>query len=243
MELKPFIELMRRASKSKYTSVLMHNHMLLQCYSIDQDSDIGLHYILHIPDIAPYDDEFYDETLILNPTEILDLYKKGHTVLAEKKSEVKAKPKDVREELNFVVKPHYAQVKMQFIVQDELIDTQTYKVSYPVNQHDKVIENILHNYTMMLKRIKVGGYGVTFDGIRHGILDRAIESPRLVFFRLVIDGKVIRVPFYKSMFSGNNYDEFFVSVQETEVPMVFLFTIHLERKGIIEQFMGYLMNY
>ena len=227
MELKPFIELMRRAAKSKYNSVLMHGHMLLQCYSIDEDSDVGLHYILHIPDIAPYNDEFYDATILLKPNEILNLYKTGHDALREKKEEVNAKAKEVREELNFIVKSHNAQIKMQFIVQDELIDTQTYTVSYPVNPHDKEIENILYNYSMILQRIKVGGYGVTFDGIRHGIFDRAMESPRLVFFRLMIGDNVIQVPFYKSMFSGNSYDEFFVSVQETELPMVYLYTIHL----------------
>ena len=48
MKLKPFIELLRRATKSKYTKFLMRDRMIMGCYSVDDDSDIGLHYILYM---------------------------------------------------------------------------------------------------------------------------------------------------------------------------------------------------
>ena len=69
------------------------------CYSIDDDSDIGLHYILYIPEAEAYNDPFYDMTAILDVKEILTLYARGHTGLVEAKKKVKAKPKDVSETL------------------------------------------------------------------------------------------------------------------------------------------------
>ncbi|MDE5610817.1 MAG: hypothetical protein K2I90_02220, partial [Odoribacter sp.] len=61
--------------------VLMKNHLLLQCYNLDIDSDDGLHYVLHIPETEEYDSSFYDEVIMLNPNEILSAYNEGHKIL------------------------------------------------------------------------------------------------------------------------------------------------------------------
>ena len=71
MKLKPFIELLQRTTKSHYTKLLMKDRMLMGCYSIDDDSDIGLHYILYIPEAEAYNDPFYDMTAILDVKEIV----------------------------------------------------------------------------------------------------------------------------------------------------------------------------
>ena len=47
MQIKPFLDLMKRAQKSKYINFVMHSRMIMQCYDVSQDSDIGTHYILH----------------------------------------------------------------------------------------------------------------------------------------------------------------------------------------------------
>ena len=74
LKLKPFIELLQRTTKSHYTKLLMKDRMLMGCYSIDDDSDIGLHYILYIPEAEAYNDPFYDMTAILDVKEILSLH-------------------------------------------------------------------------------------------------------------------------------------------------------------------------
>lgn len=244
MEPKPFIELLRRTQKSKFKSVLMHNRMMMQCYSVDIDSDIGLHYILHIPNNELYADPFYDETLLLVPADILEVYNNGHAVLLEKKKEVSAKPKEVREEMTFSISKNVAKIKFHFIVRDELLTTTTYTTPYPVNPNDNEVETIVDCYQQMLNRIKIGGCAIALDAVREGIFHLANESVQIVYYKVKLGGVTVRVPLYKTMLLGAKaVDEFFISVQETSISSIYLYTIQMARKGLVEQFIGYILNF
>lgn len=244
MDTKPFIELLRRVVKSRYKDFLMTGRMIMQCYTIDEDSDVGLHYILHIPNDDPYNDSFYNETLVLQPDVIMDAYKNGHDKLTEKKKKTNAKPKEIQEKMDFVITDKGAKLKMQFIVQDELIDTQTVHLLYPVKDGNAIASNVTNAYTGILDKLKVGGAALSFDGYRLGLYDMAMNSAQIVFYTVKIKGIKVKIPLYRSMFLGQkSFDEFFISVQETTIDMVYLYTIQFARKGIIEQFIGYIQTF
>ena len=244
MNPKPLITILRRSLKSQYKTFLLNNRMLMQCYTIDEDDDIGFHYILHIPDTEEYTDPFYDETLILEPKEILARYTVGHRALLEKKREVKAKPKEVKEELHFKISGHTARLKFLFYVQDELVDTQLYETPYPVSPIDPTVETIGKTYYDMISRIKAGGIGVAFDGSKYNLYEQAMKYPEIYFFKVKLRDTKIRIPIYKSMFVGlKDWTEFFISIQETELPGIYVYAVHFTAKGITEQFIGYIQNF
>lgn len=241
--VKPFIELMRRASKCRFSSVLLNNRMLMQCYDIDIDSDVGMHYILHIPDDEKYSDPLYDETLVLYPKQILDAYNTGHAILTEEKKKEKAKPKEVNEELYFRVEKKHATFKFVYYVKDKVVTTTTCRVPYPVDQNGPAIMNIVSTYENILLRLKVGGRCVILNGIRQGILRTALTTNTIVYYIVKLNGVKVRVPLYKSMFLNSTYDQVFISLQETELDMIYLLTIQTERGGIIEQLISYVQNF
>jgi len=243
MTLVPFINLVKRAARSKYPVLLMHNRMITQCYTVEEDSDFGMHYVLHIPDTEDYCGEIYDSTLLIEPAEIIALYKEGHELLLKEKKKRSAKVKEVREEFDFVVKDDSAAIKMHFIVQDELLHTATLNLRYPVNPAWAEVERVVNSYDKLLNYIKVGGYGVAFDGIRYGLYDRAKQSSRIVYYPILLGGKKIQIPICKSMLGIGACDEFFVSVQETNLPSIYIYTVQLEKKMLIEQWIGYIIAF
>lgn len=245
IELKPFLELMRRASKCKYKTVFMVNHLLMQCYSVDIDSDIGFHYVLPIPTDNPaYQYSFYDALLELAPSDILKTYTEGHKTLQEYKKENNIKPKELQEDLFVQFKESGCELKFVFYASDKLIDTQIYTTEYPIDQTRPEVENCLKTLEALIDRIKPGGACVLLDGLRLGIFDRALQSADVYFHIIKINGVKIRVPFIKSMFLGSkSFDQFIVSVQETKINNIYLYCISLTRKGLTDLFYGYLQNY
>lgn len=243
-ELKPFINLLRRAAKSRYDTVLMNNRMLMQCYTIDRDEDVGLHYILHIPDIDEYASAFYDETLILNIKMLLTMYGEGHKALLDKKKKVSCKAKDVKEELYLITEKRHTRLKFVFTILDEIVDTKEVQIQYPVVDSDPAVENIMSAYWNMMLRIKDNGVGLAIDCNRYNLYNIAVNSPVIYFWKLKIRGVKLKVPFYKSMFGGKkSFDEFFISIQETTIPSIYVYTIQLTVKGLTEQYVGYLQNF
>lgn len=246
MKLKPFIDLLRRTTKSQYKTMLMHERMLMQCYTVDEDEDMGFHYILHIPDTEEYVDDFYDKTLILNVKELLAAYTEGHKELLDRKKVVSAKPKEVNEELFFKNTNHKASIKYLFFVKDELVSVKEISLIYPVDDKVPDVVKITDAYTNMMSRVRVNGIGIAFDARRYSLLQLANSTSDIFFFKVKVGSKKLKVPIYKSMFFGKkekDWDEFFISIQETTIQDVYLYTYHFTTKGITEQYVGYLMNY
>lgn len=81
----PFVELLKRSTKSKFDTIVMVNRIIMQCYNIDIDSDVGMNYLLYVPNTEEYSSSFYDELLVLEPRAIIDIYAAGHKILLEEK--------------------------------------------------------------------------------------------------------------------------------------------------------------
>lgn len=244
MKLKPFIELLQRTTKSHYPKLFMQDRMLMGCYSIDEDSDIGLHYILYIPEAEVYNDPFYDMTLVLDVKELLSLYARGHSGLLEAKKKVKAKPKDVSETLHVRVEKNKLVLKMLFTCCDEVIGTEIAYLDYPVNSNMKLVEGVADTYTKLLSMIKAGGIGISFDAQRYNLYQIAIKAPQIYFFKVDVRGSRIKIPIYKSMLVGmKDPDEFYITIEETVIPQLWIYAIQLTNKGLTEQYIGYIQNF
>lgn len=244
MDAKPFMSLIRRAQHSRFRVLLMHSRMIMQCYTIDEDSDIGFHYILHISDTEEYADPFYQETILLDIVELSTLYKVGHEILNTKKKELKLKPKDVREELHFSTSKSSCELKFLFIANDQIVDTEIYHTTYPINTVDKNVSSVINGYTDIINRVKIGGLAITIDAVRYGLYERALNAIEIEYEKFKIGTHKVRIPLFRSMLLGmTNLDEFFISVQETVLSNIYLYTIQLSKKGITEQLIGYIVTF
>lgn len=246
MEAKPLIKLLQRANKSRYDQFLMHNRMLMNCYTVDEDSDIGMHYILHIPDTDEYVGSFYDETLFLDVKMISTAYSNGHAKLneAKKGSKEKVKPKELREELHFRAEHDHAILKFLFYLRDELVDVETLSLDYPITTTNPVAKVIEDTYGAMISRVKPGGICLQFDGNKLNLYELAVARPEIYFFDVKLNGKRIRIPLYKSLFLNmKSFDEFFISLQETRLVGIYLYTVQLSVNGLTDQQVGYIQNF
>lgn len=246
MEVKPLIKLLQRANKSRFDQFLLHNRMLMNCYTVDEDSDIGMHYILHVPDTDEYVDPFYSETLFLDVKTISAAYSAGHGKLneAKKNSKEKVKTKDVREELHYRSEHNRAILKFLFYLFDELIDVETLTLDYPIDTTNPVARAVEQTYDAMVSRIKPGGICLQFDGNKLNLYELAVARPEIYFFEVKVNDKKIRLPLYKSLFLNmKDFDEFFISVQETRLVGIYLYTVQLTKNDLTDQQVGYIQNF
>lgn len=244
MELKPFMDLLKRANRSQFKSFLLHNRMLIQCYDVREDSDIGFHYILHIPNEDPFEDEFYDEELILHTEEIIEKYNEGHKLLLAKKKEEKAKPKEVIESGRLLYDKNKRYLQLQFTLRDTLVTSYKIPLEWPIRPDSRMVENIIITLDNITDRIKPNGLGVTMDAYRTGLYYRAFNNPQVTYAHIRLGKEQVRIPLYKSMFQGQkNLEECYVSVLETNMKDIYQYTIHMKKNQIIEQFIGYIQNF
>lgn len=240
---KPFIELLKRASKCRYRTLLLHNRMLMQSYNLANNSDIGLHYILPIPDTPAYDDKFYDLELVIIPSKILDTYKRGHVVVDNLRKDRKLKPKDLKEELAVNEFDKDVRLKFSYFLQDELIMTNEVWVD-KIDENDEDSINLVRTYQALYERVKVGGIALTYNGIRLNLQDRIYNCPEIYFYKAYVGKKMIRIPFSKSIFIGlTKLTKFEFTVVETEIQDVYVYTIVFGKGDIEEIFWGYILNY
>ena len=241
-ELKPFLELMRRASKCRYPTVFMVNHLIMQCYDINIDSDVGLHYVLCIPDEEAYIHPLYDIIFEISPSGVLKTYNRGHKELLNYKKAHNLKPKEVSEECK--VKFHETKIELIFLYYAgaDMITKETYQI--PIEKNSPAEINITTTLMNLINRIKVNGSCVLMDGLRLGIMKRTLETPGIYYHTIKINDTKVRIPFIKSMFLGNKkLEQFIISIQETTIPNIYLYCIQLTNKGLTECFYGYLQNY
>lgn len=243
-DAKSFIALMRRATHCRFDTVIMMNRLLGQCYNLDIDSDVGLNYILFIPETEEYESDFYDETLVLKPSAIIDAYNEGHRSIEAMRKDIKAKPKDVKEEVYLKTTNEGAELKFCFYLSDELITTSSYKLQYPVDMTMVNIENFTRSYNQLLNRIKLGGACLVFDGLRYNLQEKAVNSPEIYNFIVRYRDKKIKVPLMRSMFGGiKEVDSFYLSVQESTLKDIVVYSLQYTKKGITEQYWGYILLY
>lgn len=242
----PFITLMKRASRSKFSRLILNNRMLMQCYNVDIDTEDGFHYILHIPNTDKYRDEFYDQTLILSPKEILGVYNAGHKQIYGYMKSIGGRSKYIKEYLVFIPGKH-GTASLQFIYtyEDDIKYTSTVStVQWPVDNANADIANIERVYNLLVDRIRVGGSGMVLDGLRYNLQNRAFSSPDVIVFDVLMHKRIIHLPVIRSMFNQmKTLDRFMISIQETILPDVYVYSILLDKNGISEQLWGYVLNY
>ena len=245
MEAKPLISLLKRMAKCKYNTVVMTNRMFLQSYDIGIDSTIGLNYILYIPDTDAYQDSFYDETLILNQR-ILKEYAAEHKRVEAIRKEKKLNPKQLHEEFHLIKENGHTALKFSYILDDVPYSTVTCDLgTYPVDLYDSMVENVVNSYQSLLKRIKMNGIGFVQDGMLYNLTKAATDTRGVVYHVIRYDNgtKRIRVPIIKSMLSMDKPDRFLISVQETELDGIFVYSLQFTKGEITDQFWGYILNF
>lgn len=241
----PFVNILRRASHCGYPTVVMSNHMLMQCYNLDIDSDIALNYILYIPETDDYSDPFYDTPMILSPKDVLATFSVGKKLLDAKKKEAKAKTKDAYIEMEFQVRHGRGEITFFYHLLGEVITTTTCPVQYPLDATNKTISNCEDTFAKLIGRIKPGGACLVFDGARLGLQRIVTEYPSIYFYKVKYHGKRLEVPLYKSMFLGmKDADKFYFSIQESTIgPELYVYSYQLTKRGITEQLFGYLIAF
>lgn len=243
MEVKPFLELIKRAQKSKYTELVMNNRIMVQCYDVAKDSDNGMHYILHIPDTEEYEDKFYDQSIIIVPENVLYIYKIGHDELLEVKKKKNAKPKDCKEFIDVVYRDDMVELTFQHTVFDELVASNDIGFRYATDNNPSV-QLVANTLSDLESRIKVNGLAATVDGYKAGFYYRLMHHEQITYGKIYLGGKIVRVPLFKSMLNGmKDLDEFRISIQETILKDIYVYTIHLRKKGITEQHISYIINF
>lgn len=247
-KLKALLALLRRASKCRYGSVFLTNRILMQCYSIDVDDDVGMHYTLFVPDTDEYDSEFYNIQIELVPNDIIKAYNAGHKALLEIRKDKGLKPKDVSESLLVYSKDvgdHPEMVfKFQYYVEESLSHVSEYQTQYPLDFSRPDVENCAYSIDILADRIKPGGYCMQLDALQLGIFQRAMDCPSIYQHIVKINGTKVRIPFMRSMFLGaKRYDKFVVTVQESVYPGIYVYCMMFERNALCECFYGYLQNY
>lgn len=245
VDCKSFIAIIKRAGRCKYDQVVMINHLLMQCYSIDNDSDVGMHYILAIPTDGPYENEIYDKPMILKLGEIIKMYNDAKKETEEERKKRKLKPKDLTEELFVREVNGNMEFKFVFSLEGATYTTATYLTPYPM---DTAItpdySDCTDAFNKIIDRLKPGGMAAIIDGKELGILRRAYECPTIYFHTIRLHDTKIRIPFAKSMFMGTpKWDQMLVSIQETIYPDIYLYTLQLTKHGITEYMIGYIQNF
>lgn len=235
-----FIELLRRASHSKYSVILMHNRMLMQCYSIGVDSEVGLHWACFIPDTEEYQDDFYNQTMILTHASVIKEYSNAFKEVEILRKSKKIKPKDLKVEAFLQENA----IKFTFTLQDELIATAVAPVQYPVSESDTICAGILDKYDQLLSMVKPGGMCLQHDGIQMGLIELILNCPEIYFYKEKCGNKSIMIPLAKSLFAGmQKLTKFVFSIQETTKENIYILTIHLGKNNIEEIFWGYIINF
>lgn len=244
VEVKPFIDLLRRVIKSKYKNFIMINRLIMQCYTIDNDEDIGQHYVMAIPNTSEYESKFYDLHIEFTPNDILSVYSEGHTYLGDRRKELGLKPKDAREELYVSIDNGNLQFKFLFILDDAIVKIEKLSIPYPVNRYSVSKEICEEAFTNIIKRVKPGGLCVLLECVQSGIMQRVIEYPDIYVHTIKMNNTKVRIPLMKSMFMGNSkWERVMISIQETVFDDIYLMVMQFTKNGLTDMTIGYIQNY
>ena len=243
MQVKPFLDLMKRAQKSRYTEFVMSNRMIMQCYDVSQDSDAGTHYMLHIPDTEEYKDKFYNQSIIIVPENVLYVYKTGHDELLEAKKKKGAKPRDCKEFIDIVYFDDMVELTFQHIIYDELIASNDIGFRYATDNHPNV-QLITKTLTDLENRIKVNGLAAVVDGYKSGFYFKAMNHEQIAYGKIKLGDRKVRVPLFKSMLAGiKEPEDIKLSIQETNLKDIYVYTVQLTNKGLVDQYISYILNF
>lgn len=239
-----FFELLKRASHSGYKKILLHDRMLMNCYDVNNDDDLGFHYILHIPETEAYRSDFYLLDLVLDLNAITNAtktIKKDHE--ARRKS-LKYKPKEASIVGRYDFYHGYVLISFDYMLKDELWKTVDIEVPYPIPEMNSVKTNIESSYNSILNRIDISVPPVIIDGIAKEIREDTLDRVRAFYYPVDINGKTIKIPFLKSFFRAiNKFEQFDISVIKTHIKNVYLVVHTFGSKGLTDQYIMYVEDF
>ena len=276
--LNDFVAILRRMTSTmsagaSFTEMLLFNHMAMNCYNVEIDSDTGMHTIVYVPDEYP---DLYDGPVLVKATEILNLIRTQQKAVSEIRTEKKLPPKCAESELfyertetgidlkfkfslydqqtiqytEYTIKPRkkkgisdiVEKTKDKVVCGDCIYEKEvSYHMDY-VSVANPIVANIVQTYYSMLERAK--GDPVVIDGLAEGIYEKVNAQASLYYHSVVVNKKIVKIPFIRSMFRNlSKFEEFRISVQETNLRRIYLYVLHFKSKGICEQHIAYVQEY
>lgn len=272
LNVTQFTNLLRRFPTSAYPVLFVHSHMLMNCYTVDIDSDVGSHSIVYVPEDYP---DFWDGPFLIRPADILTKIREGQKKLKEyrDKYNLPSKAQEVILEYeksdtgitltyNFIVnkiekvavteysfkmfKSKKNQVvektKEKQMVTDELIRYTETDFIPYVDETNLTVENIIKTYDQMVDRMV--GEPVTLDLLSTGLYDIVCSNTAFYYHPVEVNGNQIHIPLIKSLFRRvNDPDELKISISETSLTGVYVYVIYILNKGIAEESISYFQSF
>lgn len=238
------LEILKRVLHSGYKTILMHDRMMMNCYNVDEDDDIGTHYVLHIPETNMYQSDFYQLDLIIDISAIAEATKqirKDHETYRKSK---KIRPKDASILCRYDLYKRYLLLSIDFMLKDEVWKTVEIKIPYPISNMDPIKSNIETAYNTMLERIDISSPPVIINGLTEDIPINTLDRVRVFYYLVEINNRMVKIPFLKSFFrSINKFEQFDISIQKTLIKNVYLVVHTFGSKGLTDQYIMYVEDF
>ena len=253
-----FVDVCRRAVKSGFKTLLFHNRMVMGFYDIAQDSDIGMHYILHIPD--DYED-LYDGHFAMNVEEFLKKLNETKNKVKEERLKLNLPPRSVDGELFYELDGNLMQIeigvrihemvppppetKRKTLVPGNVLVNLGFVTSCKTFEDDSMtsqIDLMLDSLNKIITRMEPTT--VLVDVLENDLVNKVQEFPRVFYCKVKIDNESVQVPLMKSFFRGiNKFDRLLLTVSKTCIKGIFIYTITLDAKGLTDQYIAYIQNF
>lgn len=253
-----FTEVCKRAAKSEFKSFIVHNRMVMGFYDLSQDSDIGMHYILHIPD--DYDNVF-DQSFLWDNEIFIKRLNELRNKIKDERAKLKLPPRAVtgamkwREDgetlivetslqIHELVPPPVESKRKTPILGDVVMDLGFDMECKTFNDKNMPpeVENMLRSLTTVIDRIE--DKIITVDILQNDLVKTVQDFPRIFYCKLDAFGETIQMPLMKSFFRGiNTFDKLYFNVYPTNIKGVYIYLISLSAKGLTDRYISYIQNF
>ena len=236
-----FLTHIKRLQKTGYKELALYHNSFINCYSLDEDDNIGMHVKVPIDS----EEEFYQMSLLIKPNYIMNHIKDSIKKFDTYRKEQKIKPKcakiigtGVKKKSAYFVDVGYYLYRND---QWELYSFDTLEFPY-LSADDKIIQNIKE--TKRLRDLRCMGDWHKIDALKEKIIDNTLSYPRVYYYPVDIDGVDVPLPFLKSFFHGIHKPErFIIKIKKTIIPNVYFMEYHFNIKGITEIYSMYVENF
>lgn len=253
-----FTDVCKRAAKSDFKSFIVHSRMVMGFYDLSQDSDIGMHYVLHIPD--DYGNVFDKSFIWENDLFIKRLNELRHKIKTER-TNLKLPPRTVTEEMCWredgetliietrlqihkLVPPPPDSKRKTPILGDVIADLgfEMECKMFCDNNAPAEVDNMLRSLVNMIDRM--GDKIITADILQNDLVQTIQNCPRIFYCKLSAFGETIQVPLMKSFLRGINiFDYLYVNVYPTNIKGIYIYLITLSAKGLTDRYISYIQNF
>ena len=135
------------------------------------------------------------------------------------------------------------ELTFQHIVYDELIASNDIGFRYASNDNPNV-NFVVKTLTTIRDRIKPNGLAATVDGYKSGFYYKSLTHEQIAYGKIKLGDKKVRVPLFKSMLAGiKEPDDIKISIQETKIKDIYVLTVQLTNKGLMDEYISYILNF